>query len=127
MIKLAVTATALVALALAPAASAGCWATVKLSSMPTSARTWNVTVQPLQHGFRSLPAAKPRVEIRKQGATKWIVFRPEGRLLTGLDKGKAAFRFHVVFPGKGTYSLRIWDGFEPTCARYHSYAAVDIT
>lgn len=124
MIKLA--GTILVALAIAPAASAGCWATVKLSSLPT-ARIWNVNVQPLQHGFRSLPQAKPRIEIRKQGNSRWIVFRPEGRLLSSAAKGPATFRFHVVFPGAGTYSFRVWDGFEPSCARYHTYKAVEIT
>jgi len=111
--------SALVALTLAPAASAGCWATVRLTSMPTGAPTWNVTMRPLQHGFRPLPAAKPRIEIRLQGETQWIVFRPKARV-------GGAFRFVVRFPEAGTYSLRVWDGFEPTCARYHTYGTVDI-
>jgi hypothetical protein len=123
MIKLGT--TILVALAIAPAANAGCWATVRLSSLPTH-RVWNVSVTPLQHGFRSLPQAKPRVEIRKRGDVKWTVFRPESRVLSAAAKA-ATFRFHVVFPGAGTYSYRVWDGFEPTCARYHTYKAVVIT
>ena len=53
----------LAALATAPAANAGCFATVKLSSMPTG-RTWTVDVTPLQHGRTLLAAAKPRIEIR---------------------------------------------------------------
>jgi hypothetical protein len=113
-------ATALAALALAaPAAGNGCWATVQLSSMPT-ARTWNVVVRPLQHGFRALPAARPRIEIRAADASGWTAFRsrPTAR--------KGYFRLHVVFPAAGTYRFRVWDGFEPSCARWHTYAPVEI-
>jgi hypothetical protein len=103
-------------LALAPTASAGCWATVKLSSMPDG-RVWDVKVTPLQHGFRPLPNAKPRIEIRS-GTAPWKVFAARKTAQRGV------FRARVVFPTAGTWQLRIWDGFEPHCARYHTYAPV---
>jgi len=108
---------AVAAVVAAPAAQAGCWATVKLSSMPDGGRVWNVRVTPLQHGRTALPNAKPRIEIRLAGGA-WRVFaaRPTPR--------SGVFRAAVVFPAAGTWQLRIWDGFEPSCARYHTYPAV---
>ena len=105
------------ALVLAPAAEAGCWATVKLSSMPRGQSVWNVRVTPLQHGHRTLPAAKPRIEIRR-GKGKWIVYR------TRATKTRGTYAARVVFPRAGTWKIRVWDGFEPHCARYHAYAPV---
>jgi hypothetical protein len=106
------------ALAVAPAAQAGCWATVKLSSMPT-ARVWNVNVTPLQHGRTLLPDAKPRIEVLVRSGT-WRSFaaRPTSRA--------GVFRARVVFPAAGTWRFRVWDGFEPQCARYHMYPAVSL-
>jgi len=106
------------ALALAPPAQAGCWATVKLSSLPT-ARVWNVNVTPLQHGRTTLPDAKPRIEIRN-GTGAWRVFRARATTTPGV------FRARVVFPRAGTWTFRVWDGFEPTCARYHTYRSVTL-
>ena len=109
---------ALVPLAIAPSAHAGCWATVKLSSMPT-ARVWNVNVTPLQHGRTLLPDAKPRIEIRR-GTGPWQAFaaRPTAR--------RGVFRARVVFPAAGVWRFRVWDGFEPSCARFHTYAPVTV-
>ena len=95
----------------------GCWATVKLSSLPTSL-TWNVNVTPLQHGRTMLPNAKPRIEIRPASGGAWKVFRARPTLKRGV------YRANVVFASEGTWRFRVWDGFEPTCARYHSYAPV---
>jgi hypothetical protein len=108
----------LAALALAPPAQAGCWATVKLSSMPT-ARVWNVNITPLQHGVTTLPDAKPRIEIRN-GTVTWRVFRARATSKQGV------FRARVVFPRAGTWTFRVWDGFEPYCARYHTYRTVTL-
>ena len=110
---------ALVALAAAPSAHAGCWATVKLSSVP-DARVWNVNVTPLQHGRHLLIDAKPRIEIRK-GSGAWQVFRARPTAKPG------TFRARVVFASAGTWRFRVWDGFEPYCARYHTYAPVNIS
>jgi hypothetical protein len=106
----------LAALAVAPAANAGCWATVRLSSMPEG-RVWNVNVTPLQHGRTLLPDAKPRIEIRN-GSTVWRSFAARPTAKPGV------FRARVVFPTAGTWRFRVWDGFEPHCARYHTYAPV---
>ncbi|MFN2468709.1 MAG: hypothetical protein ABR521_11340 [Gaiellaceae bacterium] len=107
------------ALAATPSAQAGCWATVKLSSMP-SGLVWNVKVTPLQHGRTTLPDAKPRIEIRR-GKARWRVFaaRPAAK--------RGVYRARVVFPAAGTWRLRVWDGFEPHCARYHTYAPVTVS
>ena len=107
------------ALAVAPSAQAGCWATVKLSSLPT-ARVWNVTITPLQHGRTLLPNAKPRIEIRN-GTGAWRVFRARATTKAGV------FRARVVFPRAGTWTFRVWDGFEPSCARYHTYRSVTLS
>jgi hypothetical protein len=115
---LLVTLVTLVTLVAAPTASAGCWATVRLSSMPDG-RVWNVNVTPLQHGRTLLPDAKPRIEIRN-GSGPWRVFaaRPTSK--------QGVFRARVVFSAAGTWRFRVWDGFEPTCARYHTYAPVTL-
>jgi len=109
---------ALGALLLAPPAQAGCWATVKLSSLPTT-RVWNVTITPLQHGRTLLPEARPRVEIRK-GTGAWRAFPARATANAGV------FRARVVFPRAGTWTFRVWDGFEPHCARYHTYRSVTL-
>jgi hypothetical protein len=118
MKKVLVVVIALVGVAAAPSAQAGCWATVKLSSLPHGL-VWNVNVTPLQHGRTSLPDAKPRIEIRK-GDAPWRVFAAKRTAKSGV------FRAHVVFPTAGTWRFRVWDGFEPSCARYHSYAPVTV-
>ena len=117
MKKVLVLVAVLAGLALAPAANAGCFASVKLSSMPNGKSVWNVRVTPLQHGRTLLPAAKPRIEIRN-GSAKWIVFRAHKTQKAG------TFAARVVFPTAGSWQIRVWDGFEPHCARYHTYAPV---
>ncbi len=119
MKRLLLTTAALAALAVVPPAQAGCWATVKLSSLPTNL-VWDVKVTPLQHGRTLLPAAKPRVEIRRgNGSWRSFAARPTARA--------GVFRARVVFPAAGTWRFRVWDGFEPSCARYHTYAPVTVT
>jgi hypothetical protein len=118
MKKLLVVVIALVGVVAAPSAQAGCWATVKLSSLPRGL-VWNVSLTPLQHGVTSLPDAKPRIEIRKADGP-WRVFAAKKTTKAGV------FRARVVFASTGVWRFRVWDGFEPSCARYHSYAAVTI-
>ena len=121
MRKVLLLVTAVAALAFAPSAYAGCWATVKLSSMPSGKSVWNVRVTPLQHGRTPLYDAKPRVEIRN-GKGKWIVFRANHMAV----KKPGTYFAKVTFPTAGTYQVRVWDGFEPHCATYHTYAPVVI-
>jgi hypothetical protein len=107
-----------VALAVAPAAQAGGWATVKLSSMPTT-RVWTVTVTPLQHGRTLIPNAKPRVEVlTRSNGWRTFVARPTAK--------PGVFRARVIFPRTGTWRFRVWDGFEAPCGRYHNYPAVTL-
>ncbi len=87
--------------------------------MPNGGRVWNVSVTPLQHGRTSIPAAKPRVEIRL-GSGVWRAFAARRTAKSGV------FRANVVFPSAGTWRLRVWDGFEAPCARYHTYAPVTV-
>ena len=108
----------LLALAAAPAAQAGCWATVKLSSMPT-ARVWTVEITPLQHGRTPILDAKPRIEIRN-GTGPWRSFAARPTAQPGV------FRARVVFGAGGTWRFRVWDGFANPCGRYHSYRAVTL-
>ena len=107
------------ALAFAPTAQAGCWATVKLSSLPTGKSTWNVRVTPLQHGRTILVNAKPRVEIRT-GKGTWIRYQARPTKTAG------TYLARVIFPTPGRWQIRVWDGFEPHCASYHTYRAVTI-
>ena len=118
MRKVLLLVTVLAALGLAPVANAGCWATVKLSSMPTGKSVWNVRVTPLQHGRTSLYDAKPRVETRN-GSGKWIVFRARQ-----MATKPGTYFAKVSFPSAGSWRIRVWDGFEPYCARYHTYTPV---
>jgi hypothetical protein len=118
MKKVLLLVAVLAGLALAPAANAGCFASVKLSSMPSGKSVWNVRVTPLQHGRTLLPNARPRIEIRSGAAAKWIVFRARK------TKRPGTFAARVVFPAAGSWQLRVWDGFEPHCAQYHTYAPV---
>jgi hypothetical protein len=108
----------LLALVAAPTADAGCWATVKLSSMPT-ARAWTVDITPLQHGRTRLPDARPRIEIRN-GSGGWRSFAARTTATSGV------FRARVVFPDAGTWRFRVWDGFAAPCGRYHSYRPVTL-
>lgn len=103
----------------ASARPSGCWATVKLSSLPTKL-VWNVNVTPLQHGRTLLANAKPRIEIRPISGGKWKVFAAKPTAKRGV------YHARVVFASEGTWRYRVWDGFEPNCARFHSYAPVTL-
>jgi hypothetical protein len=108
---------AVVALVLAAAASAGGWATVKLSSTPTGAQAgtpWLVDLTVLQHGVRPLAGVRPEVRIAQGALRRSFTARPRGR--TGV------YRARVVFPRAGVWRWTIWDGF----TRTHTYAPVRI-
>ena len=119
LLLLALAAAALAVPTGATASPSGCWATVKLSSLPT-ALVWNVDVTPLQHGRTLLPNAKPRIEIRPVSGGTWKVFKAKPTAKRGV------FHARVVFAAEGTWRYRVWDGFEPSCARFHSYAPVTL-
>jgi hypothetical protein len=101
-----------------PAASAGGWATVGLSSLPTGTppgKTWAVDMTVLQHGRTPLAGIAPVLTIRNDGG--------ETRSFTGRPTGKpGVYRATVVFPSAGTWSYQVWDDFSQT----HTFKPVEI-
>ena len=115
-------ATVVAALAVTAAASAGCMATVGLSSMPKpglqAGKPWVVTIRVLQHGRTPMPDASPEVRVRN-AAGKLFVFKARRTALVG------SYRARVVFPKAGRYSLGVYDGFPVAeCARVHTFKPV---
>ena len=114
-----------VAAVAAPVASAGGWATVGLSSLPPSGlepnQAWPVDITVLQHGQTPLAGVTPIVRVRNDGGklVKSFTATPTGK--TGV--------YHAVveFPGKGTYSYEVYDGFvEYGGAQTHTFKPVEI-
>ncbi len=108
-----------------PAASAGGWATVGLSSLPPSGlepnQAWPVDVTVLQHGETPLAGVTPIVRIRDDGGkvVKSFTAKPTGK--TGV--------YHAVvrFPGSGTFTYEVYDGFGTYGgAKTHTFKAVQI-
>jgi hypothetical protein len=106
-----------------PAASAGGWATVGLSSLPPSGlepnQAWPVDITVLQHGQTPLAGVTPIVRIRNDGGklVKSFAAKPTGK--TGV--------YHAVveFPRAGTYSYEVYDGFtQYGGARTHTFKPV---
>ena len=108
-----------------PGASAGGWATVGLSSLPPSGleanQAWPVDITVLQHGRTALAGVTPIVRIRNGNGNvvKSFTARPTGK--TGV--------YHAVvsFPGEGTYSYEVYDGFtQYGGAQTHTFKPVQI-
>ena len=109
----------------APAASAGGWATVGLSSLPPSGlepnQAWPVDITVLQHGRTALAGVTPIVRIRDDGGKLLKSFTAKPTAKTGV--------YHAVvsFPGEGTYSYEVYDGFtQYGGARTHTFKPVQI-
>lgn len=107
-----------VAAVAAPVASAGGWATVGLSSLPSgtaAGSTWSVDLTVLQHGRTPLEGIAPVLTISNgEGET---------RNFTGVATGKpGVYRVDVVFPSSGTWSYKVWDDF----SRTHTFKPVQI-
>ena len=108
-----------------PAASAGGWATVGLSSLPPSDlaanQSWPVDITVLQHGRTPLAGVTPVVRIRngKGRVVKSFTAQPTGK--TGV--------YHAVvsFPWEGTFSYEVYDGFtQYGGAQTHTFKPVQI-
>lgn len=103
----------------APAASAGGWATVSLSTLPgdtDAGGTWTVDMTVLQHGVTPLEGVSPVITItNRAGASRQFQGTPTGK--------RGVYRAAVVFPSSGTWSYEIWDGF----SRTHTFKPVEIT
>jgi hypothetical protein len=111
----AVLAAALVS---APAAVAGGFATVGVSSLPPEdGSDWNVVLTIKQHGRTPLDGLQPSITIRNDdtGATRTFAAAPAGT--TG------QYQATVAFPSDGTWRYVIDDGF----TQRHTFAPVTIS
>jgi hypothetical protein len=102
----------------APAAQAGGWATVSLSSTPAGTapgEPWNVEMTVLQHGVTPLSDVKPGVIISRGDETRTFAAKPTGK--------PGVYRAAVVFPAAGRWNYEVDDGFVPPT---HTYPAVQI-
>jgi hypothetical protein len=109
----------------APAASAGGWATVGLSSLPPSGleanRSWPVDITVLQHGRTPLAGVTPIVRIRDDGGkvVKSFTAEPTGK--------PGVYHTVVRFPGSGTFAYEVYDGFVAYGgAQTHTFKPVQI-
>jgi hypothetical protein len=108
-----------------PGASGGGWATVGLDSLPPSGlepnERWPVDITVLQHGQTPLAGVTPIVRIRNDGGK--VV-----RQFTATPTGKTGVYHAVVtFPGEGTYSYEVYDGFGTYGgAQTHTFKPVQI-
>ena len=102
----------------APVASAGGWATVGLSSLPTgtaAGANWSVDMTVLQHGRTPLEGIAPVLTITNDDG--------ESRQFTGTPTGKpGVYHAEVVFPSSGMWSYQVWDDF----GRTHTFKPVEI-
>ena len=102
----------------APVASAGGWATVGLSSLPTgtaAGANWSVDMTVLQHGRTPLEGIAPVLTITNDDG--------ESRQFTGTPTGEpGVYHVDVVFPSEGMWSYQVWDDF----GRTHTFKPVEI-
>jgi hypothetical protein len=106
-------------LLIAPAAYAGGWATVGLSSTPAGTEPgepWPVEITVLQHGVTPLEGVEPAVIITSGDARETFAATPTGK--------PGVYRAEVVFPTAGRWSYAVDDGF--ISERLHAFPAVQI-
>ena len=113
------------AVTLTGAATAGGWATVGLSSLPPSGleanQNWPVDITVLQHGQTPVAGVTPIVRIRDDGGNVVESFTAKPTAKTGV------YRAEVTFPGEGTYSYEVYDGFtQYGDAKTHTFKPVEI-
>jgi hypothetical protein len=115
LLLLSVLAVAAVAV---PAAGAGGWATVGLSSLPAGTppgKAWPVDLTVLQHGRTPLVGIAPVLTITNgDGDSRAFTAAPTGR--------PGVYHADVVFPSEGTWSYEVWDDFSQT----HTFTPVEI-
>jgi len=103
-------AIAALALAAAPGALAGGWATVGLTPLPPddiqAGDAWTPQVTVLRHGRTPTDGAAPSITISSGADTTTIPLEPAGK--TGLYSAR------VVFPHAGTWSYAIDNGLAAT-------------
>ena len=116
----------LVAAVTVPAATAGGWATVGLSSLPPAGlgagEDWPLDVTVLQHGRTPLAGVHPTVTVRNLRSGE------VGGTFAATPTGKPGVYHAVVrFPARGTWTYEVYDGFtEYGGARTHTFTPVVI-
>jgi hypothetical protein len=102
------------AIAVAPAASAGGWATVGFEPLPdgTSAGgTWNATIFVKQHGVTPLAGLQPILEISDaSGAVETFAASETSEA--------GVYEASVVFPSQGDWTVTIHSGFGDSQTTY---------
>ena len=119
MRRLLIALGVLAALALAPSAFAGGWATVGLSSTPAGTQPgdpWKVDITVLQHGRTPLGDVQPTLTIRNGDSTKTFDATPTGK--------PGVYRASVTFPTAGKWTYEVNNGFVTQQA--HTFPAVQI-
>jgi len=109
----------LLALAAAPPALGGGWATAGLSSTPAGVEPgepWNVEITVLQHGRTPLAGLVPEVRISSGEETRAFTAMPTGK--------RGVYRAEVVFPTAGRWTYEVRDGFNNEFP--HTFPAVEI-
>jgi hypothetical protein len=117
---------ALVAAAVAPSASAGGWATVQLSAVPSDdtrpGSTLPIDITVLQHGKTPLAGVTPVFRVRDEGGKLLASYRGAATGTTGV------YHVDVRIPSAGTFRYEVYDGFtQYGNATTHTYAPVRLS
>ena len=102
------------ALALAPAASSGGWATVGFSPLPdgiSAGSTWSPTIYVKQHGVTPLSGLQPVVDVYDDSGAATKVIATE-------TSEAGVYEADVVFPAEGNWSVTIHSGFGDSHVTY---------
>jgi YtkA-like len=102
------------ALALAPAASSGGWATVGFKPLPdgmSAGGTWNPTILVKQHGVTPLTGLTPVVEIYDESGAV--------QRFNAIETSEAGvYEADVVFPSEGDWRVTVQSGFGDSHVTY---------
>lgn len=115
-----------VGVVLAPAATAGGWATVQLSDVPSdgmkAGTSMGIDITVLQHGRTPLEGVTPVFQILDRSSGEVV------RAAKGTPTGKpGVYHVDVAFPREGVFSYQVYDGFAAYGgAQTHTYAPVEI-
>jgi hypothetical protein len=102
------------ALAVAPSASSGGWATVGFEPLPdgiSAGGTWNPTIFVKQHGITPLPGLQPVVEIYDEAGAVTRFSATE-------TSEAGVYSADVVFPSTGDWTVTIHSGFGASHVTY---------
>jgi len=106
------------ALAVAPVASSGGWATVGFEPLPdgmSAGGTWTPTIHIKQHGMTPLSGLQPVVEISDDSGA--------GETFNATETAEAGvYEADVVFPSAGNWRLTIHSGFGDSQVTYGPFA-----